>query len=416
MRTSNFLLATLKETPANAELTSHKLMLRAGMIRKLASGIYHWMPLGLRVLHKISNLVRQEMDKAGAMEILMPAILPAELWQETGRWDQFGTELLKIRDRHERDFCFGPTHEEAITDLMRHELKSYKQLPLTLYQIQTKFRDEIRPRFGVMRSREFLMKDAYSFHVTEESLEETYKQMYQVYTNIFSKIGLNFRAVEASSGTMGGKITHEFHALAQSGEDEIIYSDGSDYAANVEVAKGKVGDKSPDGRGTLCSARGIEIGQIFQLGKKYAEAMSLHVLDESGKAVVPTMGCYGIGISRTVAATIEQSFDDRGIIWPSAIAPFKVAIIPISYYKSYRVREAAEKLYKELRERNVEVILDDRKERTGVMFADMELIGIPYQVVIGERNLDNNFVELKRRNGDDAKLINLDEIANLFAN
>ncbi|MCL5260478.1 MAG: proline--tRNA ligase [Gammaproteobacteria bacterium] len=559
MRTTKFLMATLRESPAEAEPISHKLMLRAGMIRKLTSGIYTWLPLGLRVLKKVENIIRNEMNKSGAQEILMPAIQPAELWQESGRWDFYGDELLRIKDRHDRDFCFGPTHEEVITDLFRNEVRSYKQLPLTLYQIQVKFRDEIRPRFGVMRGREFLMKDAYSFHLDEESLDETYQIMYQTYSRIFSRMQLKFRAVLADTGNIGGDNSHEFQVLAESGEDLIAYSDTSEYAANIEkattlidpvqiqpsinhikevatptqrtiaevsaflniqakqivktlIVKGQddpwialllrgdhelnelaashlpkvaspltfvneqeiskitgcdfgfigpvglnipiiadhavlqlkdfvcgankngkhlsnvnwsrdlpvpetaairkvvAGDKSPDGKGTLCLARGIEVGQIFKLGTKYSKALNATVLNESGKAITVTMGCYGIGVSRTVAAVIEQCHDERGIVWPEAIAPFQVVILPMSMHKSYRVREAAEKIYMQLQEAGFEVLFDDRKERAGVMFADSDLLGIPHRIVISESNLDNHVVEYKARNSDQSETFKFDDI------
>jgi prolyl-tRNA synthetase len=400
MKTSQFLLATLKETPADAEISSHQLMLRAGMIRKLSSGLYTWLPLGLRVLQKVENIVREEMNNAGAQEILMPMVQPAELWLESERWDQFGPSLLKIKDRHARDFCLGPTHEEIITDLIRGELHSYKQLPMILYQIQTKFRDEIRPRFGVMRAREFLMKDAYSFHQDAESLQQTYQAMFAAYTKIFTRLGLIFRPVFADSGSMGGNITQEFQVLAESGEDTILYSDQSDYAVNLEIAASKniaVGDPSPDGKGILKMAKGIEVGQVFQLGKKYSTAMNAKVLDEQGNAIPLEMGCYGIGISRTVAAAIEQNYDDRGIIWPENMAPFQIAIVPIKMDKSERVKIAVKSLYKQLIAAGFEVLLDDRNERPGVMFADMDLIGIPHRLVISERGLDNGTIEYKHR-------------------
>jgi prolyl-tRNA synthetase len=560
MRTSKFLLATLKETPSDAEVISHKLMLRAGMIRKLGAGLYTWLPLGLRVLHKVEKIVREEMDKAGAQEILMPAIQPAELWRESERWDLYGAELLRIVDRHKRDFCFGPTHEEIITNLARHELQSYKQLPMTLYQIQTKFRDEIRPRFGVMRAREFLMKDAYSFHTDEASLQETYTKMYETYSRIFTRMELKFRAVVADTGAMGGNLSQEFQVLADSGEDAIAYSDKSDYAANIEMAEAiapkesrskptaeikiintpqqktieevcsflktptnkaiktllvygkkttpmvalilrgdhklnetkvskllqiatplsfvteedaqfKVGcsfgslgpidlsvpiivdhaaaqltdfvcganqedkhyinanwerdveltevadirdivegDPSPDGKGHLKIARGIEVGQIFQLGTKYSKSMNATVLGEDGKAIPMMMGCYGIGISRTVAAAIEQYHDDKGIIWPEAIAPFQIAIVPIAMNKSERVRLASESLYKKLVTAGYEVLFDDRNERPGVMFADMELIGIPHRLVISERGLDQGTIEYKGRCDTESQHIKNNEL------
>ncbi|MDM8568009.1 proline--tRNA ligase [Thiotrichales bacterium HSG1] len=556
MRISQFLISTLKEVPADAEIISHQLMLRSGMIRKLASGLYTWLPLGLRVLQKIENIVRDEMNKAGALEILMPAVQPAELWQESGRWEQYGPELLRISDRHNREFCFGPTHEEIITNLIRHEVRSYKQLPVNFYQIQTKFRDEIRPRFGIMRAREFLMKDAYSFHLDQDSLQATYEVMYKTYTNIFNRLGLKFRAVIADSGNIGGNNSHEFHVLADSGEDTIAYSDT--YAANVEmvpvlppteprpqpttdmttvdtpnqhtieelsqflsispskcvktlivqgteslvalvlrgdhtlniVKAGKLsqvcspvifatteqikdvigcgigslgpvglkisvlvdnnvgnladfvcganqdgkhltgvnwgrdlpepqlvdirnveaGDVSPDGNGKLEIARGIEVGHIFQLGTKYSQAMQATVLNESGKNITMTMGCYGIGVSRLVAAAIEQNHDQRGIIWPTTIAPFTVALLPMNMHKSQRLRQVAEDIYAKLLAVGIEVLFDDRKERPGIMFADCELIGIPHRLVIGERGLDNGEVEYKGRLDEKAQTVPLENV------
>lgn len=563
MRTSNLLLATEKEVPADAEVISHQLMLRAGMIRKLAAGLYTWLPLGLRVLRKVESIVREEMDHAGAQELLMPAVQPAELWQESGRWEQYGPELLRMSDRHHREFCFGPTHEEVITDLIRREIRSYRQLPSNFYQIQTKFRDEIRPRFGVMRAREFLMKDAYSFHLDNSSLDETYHLMHKTYCQIFDRIGLGYRPVRADSGAIGGNLSHEFHVLAESGEDTIAFSSDSDYAANVELAEaiapvaarpdpgkeletvdtpcqhsieevsqfleikpshclktllvkseddgvialvlrgdhelneikaekleaiasplyfasdedvksvagcapGSIGpvdldvpiyadhaalamadfvcganqdgkhltgvnwgrdlpdatpvdirnvmegDPSPDGKGTLSIKRGIEVGHIFQLGRKYSEAMNATVLDENGKTVVMTMGCYGIGVSRVVAAAIEQNHDDKGIIWPDAIAPYQVALLPMNMHKSERLREAVDELYAELQAAGIEVLLDDRKERAGVMFADMELIGIPHRIVLGERGLDKGMVEYKGRRDTDSQDIGINEITNFI--
>ncbi|MEI8054540.1 MAG: proline--tRNA ligase [bacterium] len=416
MRTSKFLLATLRETPAEAEVSSHKLMLRAGMIRKLASGLYTWLPLGLRVLKKVEKIIREEMTRVDALEILMPAIQPAELWIESQRWDAYGDQLLKIKDRHEHDFCFGPTHEEVVTHLARNELRSYKQLPIILYQIQTKFRDEIRPRFGVMRGREFMMKDAYSFHLDEESLGKTYDAMYEAYGRIFSRLGLKFRAVVADTGNIGGSVSHEFHVLAHSGEDLIVYSDASDYAVNIEMAEATVqeGDPSPDGNGKLQFARGIEVGHIFQLGQKYSHTMHATVLNEIGKAIETYMGCYGIGVSRTVAAAIEQNHDEHGIIWPDPIAPFQIALIPMSLHKSYRVREAAEKIYKQLIDAGFDVLFDDRKERAGVLFADMDLIGIPHRIIISESGLDNSTVEYKTRVGTAVENIPVDSIEAFF--
>ncbi|MCP1438245.1 prolyl-tRNA synthetase [Erwinia persicina] len=562
MRTTQYLLSTQKETPADAEVISHQLMLRAGMIRKLASGLYTWLPTGLRVLKKVENIVREEMNNAGAIEISMPVVQPADLWQESGRWEQYGPELLRLVDRGDRPFVLGPTHEEVITDLIRNELSSYKQLPLNLFQIQTKFRDEVRPRFGVMRSREFIMKDAYSFHTSQESLQATYDDMYRAYSQSFARMGLDFRAVQADTGSIGGSASHEFQVLAESGEDDIVFSTGSDYAANIELAEavapagsradatqpmveidtpnaktiaalveqhklpiektvktllvqatkesghslvalivrgdhelneikaekidivaapltfaseediraatgagpgslGPVGltlpivvdrtvammsdfcaganqdgkhltginwqrdlplprvadlrnvvegDASPDGKGTLLIKRGIEVGHIFQLGTKYSEAMKASVQGEDGRNQVLTMGCYGIGITRIVAAAIEQNHDERGIIWPAALAPFQVAILPMNMHKSFRVKELAEELYAQLRAKGIDVILDDRKERPGVMFADMELIGVPHTVVIGDRNLDSEEVEYKSRRAGEKQMIKTGEI------
>ena len=562
MRTSQYLLATLKETPSDAEVVSHQLMLRAGMIRKLASGLYTWLPSGVKVLKKVENIVREEMNKAGAIEMLMPIIQPAELWQESGRWEQYGPELLRIEDRHQRPFALGPTHEEVITDCVRKEISSYKQLPITLYQVQTKVRDEIRPRFGIMRSREFVMKDAYSFHLSDECLAQTYEKLHQTYCNIFDRLGLDYRPVLADTGSIGGNLSHEFHVLAESGEDAIAFSDGSDYAANIEKAEAKApsesrpepskelqkfdtpkaktiaelkehygvkphrgvktlfvygeadeqeqrplvalvlrgdhelnelkaeklegvqaplemaseadivkavgarpgslgpvglntaiivdrsaavmadfvaganeddvhfsginwdrdvndyqvadirnvvdGDPSPCGNGTLSIKRGIEVGHIFQLGTKYSEAMKAGVLAESGKNQTMTMGCYGIGVSRIVAAAIEQNNDKYGIIWPKNIAPYELAIVPMNMHKSHRIPDIAERFYSELQQAGVDVLFDDRKERPGVMFNDMELLGVPLTLVIGERNLDNDQVELKNRRTGEKQLLDID--------
>lgn len=561
MRVTQFFLSTQKEAPSEAELVSHKLMLRAGLIRRLGSGLYTWMPLGLKVLRKVEAVVREEMNRAGAVELLMPAVIPAELWQETGRWDVFGPQMLKIKDRHARDFLFGPTHEEVITDVARKEIRSYRQLPINFYQVQTKFRDEIRPRFGVMRAREFVMKDAYSFHASRESLEQTYAVMHETYSRIFTRLGLKFRAVAADTGAIGGTGSHEFHVLADSGEDALAYCPNSDYAANVEMAEGlaptapraaagetmrdvdtpkqttcedvaallgipltktvkliavmagdklnvllirgdhslnevktaKVegladfrfateeeiraafncppgflgpvgidrgairviadrtvaamsdfvcgankpkfhtagvnwgrdlpgpdlvadirnvveGDPSPDGKGTLELCRGIEVGHIFQLGTKYSESMNATYLDENGQAQVMIMGCYGIGVSRILGAAIEQNNDARGIIWPSAMAPFEVALAPIGWKKSDAVREATEKLYAELTAAGVDVLLDDRDERPGVMFADLELIGIPHRIVIGDRGLKEGNVEYQGRRDEKATIIPLQDV------
>jgi len=548
MRASQFFISTTKEAPSEAELVSHKLMLRAGLIKRLGSGLYTWMPLGLRVLRRVEAVVREEMNRAGAIELLMPAVQPAELWEETGRWAVFGPQMLKIKDRHQRDFCFGPTHEEVITDVARREIKSYRQLPLNFYQIQMKFRDEIRPRFGVMRAREFLMKDAYSFHASKESLSATYQTMYDAYTRIFSRLGLTFRAVAADTGAIGGSASHEFHVLADSGEDLIAYCPDSDFAANIELAEavapstpraapgqamqtvatpgvktidevavflkqpasqsvktlivegtdgpvalllrgdhtlneiktekvagvkapftlanetavraatgagpGSVGpvglsipviadravaamsdfvcganndgqhltgvnfgrdlpepvvvdlrnvepgDPSPDGKGTLQLCRGIEVGHVFQLGSKYSQAMNATYLDEAGKAQAMEMGCYGIGVSRIVASAIEQHHDDKGIIWPRAMAPFLLVIVAIGYGKSEMVKTAANKLYAEILDAGFDVLLDDRDERPGVMFADAELIGIPHRVTVGERGLKDGVIEYQPRHAE----------------
>ncbi|MFK8016255.1 MAG: proline--tRNA ligase [Gammaproteobacteria bacterium] len=567
MRLSALPLTTLKETPADAQIPSHRLMLKAGLIRKVAAGIYTWMPVGLKVLRRVEQVVREEMDRAGAFELLMPNVQPAELWQESERWDQFGPLLLRFRDQNEREFCFGPTHEEVITDIARRELKSYKQLPVTYYQIQTKFRDEIRPRFGVMRAREFLMKDAYSFHIDDASLSATYQVMHDAYSRIFERLGLTFRAVEADSGAIGGAVSHEFQVLAQTGEDLIAYSDRSDYAANVEQAValapaepraaatdalaevatpgarsidavtqfldvpaahclktllvkaqpggdhavvalvlrgdhelneikaakldgvalpltlasaaevaetancapgyiGPVGlrcpviadhsaanladfvcgankddahlrhvnwardlpepatadlrnvvegDASPDGNGTLGLARGIEVGHIFQLGRKYADSMQASVLDQNGRTTSMTMGCYGIGVSRIVAAAIEQHHDDKGIVWPDAMTPFQIALVPLNIKKSERTRDAADALYHSLTAAGYDVLLDDRDARPGFKFADMELLGIPHRIVIGERGLDAGNYEYKARADADTQDVGVDDLLAFLA-
>ncbi|SHH76870.1 proline--tRNA ligase [Ferrimonas marina] len=565
MRTSQTLVSTLKETPSDAEIVSHQLMLRAGMIRKLASGLYSWLPTGLRTLRKVENIVREEMNRAGAVETLMPVVQPADLWQETGRWDAMGPEMARLQDRHHRDFVLGPTHEEVITDIVRDEIKSYKQLPINLYQIQTKFRDERRPRFGVMRAREFTMKDAYSFHLDQDTMDATYDSMYAAYCRIIERMGLAYRPVLADTGAIGGSHSHEFQVLAQSGEDAIAYSTDSDYAANIEKAEalalgergdataemtlvdtpnaktidelveqhgiaidktvktlivkaaeeldaelvalmvrgdhelnevkaenlpqvakplqfateeeiraaigagpgslGPVdlklpliidrsvetlndfgaganvdgkhyfninwerdvalpevadlrnvieGDASPCGKGTLKIARGIEVGHIFQLGTKYSESMNATVLNEQGKATPLIMGCYGIGVSRIVAAAIEQNHDDRGIIWPDAIAPYQVSIIPMNMHKSHRVAELAEKLYAELTAAGIEVLFDDRKDRPGVMFADHELIGIPHNIVIGERGIDAGNIEYKSRRSGEKSDVAIDDVVSFI--
>ncbi|PMG27899.1 proline--tRNA ligase [Shewanella sp. 10N.286.52.C2] len=565
MRVSKYLLSTQKETPANAEVISHQLMLRAGFIRRNASGLYSWLPSGLRVLRKVEAIVREEMNKVGSIEILMPLVQPADLWVETGRWEKFGPELLRFQDRHNRDFVLGPTHEEVITDLVRKEVSSYKQLPLTLYQVQTKFRDEVRPRFGVMRAREFLMKDAYSFHLTQECMDKTYADMHQAYCNIFNRMGLAFRPVIADTGSIGGSTSHEFHVLANSGEDLIAYSTESDYAANIEkaetaaptgtlaaptqeitvvdtpnaktiaelveqfeleitktvktlIVKGATedaplvalvirgdhelnelkaekhelvasplefatdaemvaavgagpgsigpvglempiiidrdvalvsdfaaganqegkhyfginwerdlpmaqamdirnvveGEASPDGKGVYAFARGIEVGHIFQLGTNYSEAMGATVLDENGKSKVMQMGCYGAGVSRIVAAAIEQNHDDRGMKLPESLAPFTVGILPMNMHKSHRVKDMAEQLYADLSAQGIEILLDDRKERPGVMFNDMELIGLPHVIVIGDRNIDAGVFEYKNRRTGEKQDIPFDQIVDFI--
>ena len=406
MKLSNYPLRTLKDAPSDAELISHQLMLRSGLIKKLASGIFTWMPFGLKVLRKIEQTVRNEMDESGALEVLMPTIQPSELWQETQRWDDYGNLLLQIHDRHDRLFCYGPTHEEVITDILRKSIKSYKQLPANFYQIQTKFRDEIRPRFGVMRAREFLMKDAYSFHLNQESLEEEYEKMSQTYESIFRKLELNFRKVNATSGEIGGSISHEFHVIAESGEDEIAFCDGENFAANVETLDGK---NAPNG-GELTYARGIEVGHIFQLGDKYSQSMKLEVLDSNGKNVNPYMGCYGIGISRIDAAAIEQNYDDKGIIWPKAISPFAISIIVLNDKNDSTVMDHAIKIYQELRADGIEVMIDDRDERAGVKFADADLMGIPTHVIVGKRGIEQNKLEITSRRTGETTEVKINEI------
>ncbi|MBT5217067.1 MAG: proline--tRNA ligase [Gammaproteobacteria bacterium] len=410
MKLSQYPLRTYKDSPAEAELTSHRLMLRSGLIKKLASGLFTWMPLGLKVLKKIENIVRDEMNATGAFEILMPAIQPSDLWEETGRWDEYGSLLLKMNDRHDRSFCFGPTHEEVITDIVRNELNTYKQLPVNFYQIQTKFRDEIRPRYGVMRAREFLMKDSYSFHLDQASLNEEYKKIGQAYDNIFNKLGLDYRKVRADSGEIGGSTSHEYHVLAESGEDEIGYCDEENFAANVETIKSK---NAPNG-GHLSFARGIEVGHIFQLGDKYSRSMKCNVLDNSGKSVDLMMGCYGIGISRIVAASIEQNHDKSGIIWPKEITPFKIIIIAILKKDDDTVLSKSNQLYDSLVKSGHEVALDDRNERAGVKFAEAELIGIPYQIIVSERGLNNNTVELVERTKNGSQDIDINTIKDYF--
>ena len=420
---SKLLLPTLKDAPKEAEVISHKLMLRAGMVRKVASGIYTWLPLGLKVLRKIENIVREEMDASGAQEVLMPMVQPKELWNETNRWEKMGPELLRIKDRHERDFCLGPTHEEVITDLIRNNVKSYKELPLNIYQIQTKFRDEVRPRYGVMRGREFLMKDSYSFNIDEACLQSTYLTMRNTYKNILERIGLDYKIVAADSGAIGGDTSEEFHVLAETGEDTIAISSESEFAINTELLlkegediSSLEGKPSPDGKGTIQIKKGIEVGHIFQLGKVYAEDMKANVLNNEGKASTLHMGCYGVGVSRLVAAAIEQNNDDKGIIWPHSISPFDINIIAIGYEKDQQIAEASIKLYKDLQEMGYEVLLDDRKDGYGTKMKDSELIGIPLNIVIGKQYIETNEVELKSRSGDSSlnDISNLKTILNFF--
>lgn len=408
MKASQFYISTLKEAPQEAELVSHQLMIRAGLIRRLGSGLYSWMPIGLRILKKIENIIRDEMNRAGALELLMPAIQPKELWDETNRWEVFGPQMLKISDRHERLFCFGPTHEEVITDIVRKEIKSYKQLPINFYQIQTKFRDEIRPRFGVMRAREFMMKDSYSFHSSLDSLKETYQVMYETYKKIFDRIGLNYRAVQADNGAIGGDGSHEFHVLADSGEDEIVYDESSDFAANIEVAK-----NHPD-KDKFKTCRGIEVGHIFQLGTKYSEAMQAEFIDQDGESKPMIMGCYGIGVSRIIAAAIEQNYDADGMILPKSIAPFEVIITPIGLEKNDEVLKVSMDLYEDLANQGVDVILDDRGLRPGVMFSEAELLGIPFRITISEKLLKDGKFEFKARASSANQLLDKDALLKII--
>ena len=407
MLLSKLLLPTLKDAPQEAEVISHKLMLRAGMIRKVASGIYTWLPLGLKVLRKIENIVREEMDASGAQEVFMPMVQPRELWEETKRWDKMGPELLRIKDRHDRDFCLGPTHEEVITDVIRSNVKSYKELPLNIYQIQTKFRDEVRPRYGIMRGREFLMKDSYSFNIDEESLQETYLTMRDTYKKVLERMDLEYRISAADSGAIGGDSSEEFHVLADNGEDTIAVSDASEFAINTELLlkngediKTLEGKPSPDGNGTIQIKKGIEVGHIFKLGEIYADSMKANVLNKEGKASTLFMGCYGIGVSRLVAAAIEQNNDDKGIIWPHSIAPYDINIIAIGYDKNQEIATTANDLYGQLKEMGYEVLLDDRKDGYGTKIKDSELIGIPLNIIIGKQFTENKEVELKSRSGE----------------
>ena len=417
---SKIFLPTLKDTPQDAEVVSHKLMLRAGMIRKVSSGIYTWLPLGLRVLRKIENIIREEMNLSEAQEVLMPMVQPRELWEETQRWEKMGPELLRIKDRHDRDFCLGPTHEEVITDLIRNNVKSYKELPLNIYQIQTKFRDEVRPRYGVMRGREFLMKDSYSFNINQSSLDESYQLMRETYKKIIDRLGLKYKIVKADSGAIGGDASEEFHVLAENGEDTIAISDASEFAINTELLLNEgedisslEGKPSPDGNGVIEIKKGIEVGHIFQLGKIYTELMKVNVLNQEGRAVDLFMGCYGIGVSRLVAAAIEQNNDNKGIVWPESIAPYEVNIVAIGYAKEPKIAEAANNLSEQLQVMGYEVILDDRKDGYGTKMKDAELIGIPVNIIIGNNFLESGEVELKHRNGQ-SSINNITEITSIF--
>ena len=417
---SKIFLPTLKDTPQDAEVISHQLMLRSGMIRRVTSGIYTWLPIGLKVLRKVENIVREEMDASGAQEVLMPMVQPKELWEETQRWEKMGPELLRIQDRHERDFCLGPTHEEVITDLIRNNVKSYKELPLNLYQIQTKFRDEVRPRYGVMRGREFLMKDSYSFNLDEDSLNESYVLMKETYKKILGRLGLQFKIVKADSGAIGGDTSEEFHVLAENGEDTIAISDSSDFAINTELLleegediESLQGKPSPDGEGIIEIKKGIEVGHIFQLGKVYTDAMKANVLDNEGKAKNLYMGCYGIGVSRLVAAAIEQNNDDKGILWPEAMTPFEVNIIAIGFEKDEKIAKASTDLYSKLTSMGYEVMLDDRKDGYGTKMKDAELIGIPINIIIGKQYLQNGEIELKHRDGQ-SSIGKVEDIATIF--
>ena len=417
---SKIFIPTLKDSPQDAEVISHQLMLRAGMIRKVSSGIYTWLPLGLKVLRKIENIVREEMDQSGAQEVLMPMVHPKELWEETKRWDKMGPELLRLKDRHDREFCLGPTHEEVITDLVRNNVKSYKELPLNVYQIQTKFRDEIRPRYGVMRGREFLMKDSYSFNLDEISLQETYLLMRNTYKKILERIGLEYKIVKADSGAIGGDTSEEFHVLAENGEDTIAVSDASEFAINTELLlndgediSSLEGKPSPDGNGIIEIKKGIEVGHIFQLGKVYTELMKVNVLNQEGKAIDLFMGCYGIGVSRLVAAAIEQNNDEKGILWPESIAPYEVNIVAIGYTKEPKIAEAANDLSEQLKSMGYEVIVDDRKDGYGIKMKDAELIGVPVNIIIGNKFIESDEVEIKHRNGQNS-INNITEITSIF--
>ena len=413
MKASHLILGTQRENPADAEIISHQLMIRAGLVRQVSSGIYNWLPIGKKVLQKVENIIRMEMNIAGAQEILMPMVQPASLWEESGRIDQYGQELLVFLDRHENKFCLGPTHEEIITDLCKNLLTSYKQLPVTLYQIQTKFRDEIRPRFGVMRSREFLMKDAYSFDLDKESLDQSYSVMKEAYIKIFDSLGLDYRIVKADSGAIGGSESEEFHVLADSGEDLLAFSDKSEYAINAELLTelqdgqdpySLEGKPSPDGKGLLKLKKGIEVGHIFKLGRKYSEILNLRIQGENND-IHPEMGCYGIGASRIVAAAIEQNHDEKGIIWPKALAPFEVALVEVNPKKKDEIKEKSSEIYNLLKENDIDVLWDDREKRPGVKFTDMEVTGIPLTIIIGERTLETGEIEIKKRQDEKPQLV-----------
>ena len=413
MKASHLILGTQRENPADAEIISHQLMIRAGLVRQVSSGIYNWLPIGKKVLQKVENIIRKEMNIAGAQEILMPMVQPASLWEESGRIDQYGQELLVFLDRHENKFCLGPTHEEIITDLCKNLLTSYKQLPVTLYQIQTKFRDEIRPRFGVMRSREFLMKDAYSFDLDKESLDQSYSLMKEAYIKIFDSLGLDYRIVKADSGAIGGSDCEEFHVLADSGEDLLAFSDKSEYAINAELLTelqdgqdpySLEGKPSPDGKGLLKLKKGIEVGHIFKLGRKYSEILNLRIQGENND-IHPEMGCYGIGASRIVAAAIEQNHDEKGIIWPKALAPFEVALVEVNPKKKDEIKEKSSEIYNLLKENDIDVLWDDREKRPGVKFTDMEVTGIPLTIIIGERTLETGEIEIKKRQDEKPQLV-----------
>ena len=422
MKSSNLFIATQRETPSDAETISHQLMIKAGLIRKVASGIYNWLPLGIKVLRKVENIVRREMNNSGAQEILMPMVQPSDLWKESGRWQQYGKELLIFQDRHDREFCLGPTHEEVITDLCKKDIRSYKQLPITFYQIQTKFRDEIRPKYGVIRSREFLMKDAYSFDVSEEGMDKSYQLMRNAYIKIFDSLGVDYRIVKADSGEIGGSDSEEFHVLAESGDDLLAFSDKSNYAINSELlieaksdqnAESLEGQPSPDGKGNLQLKRGIEVGHIFKLGKKYSKSMNLSMQGEK-ENIYPEMGCYGIGISRIVAAAIEQNNDEKGIIWPKEISPFQIALVEINPKKESRLSLFCENLYQSLIAKGFEVLWEDREISPGVKFNDIELIGIPQVIIAGEKSFNDNKVEYKKRNKEKTITIHPDEILSLL--